>query len=150
MLYRFTLNQPESGFSISALVVQDHYKTPGDICLRGCVARLTLLPDHPGISVCSIPSPISRDMFQGVHPSPSGSCSPIQPQCADFSFRKLTEENVERADLLLRHGSAEDEGLSNILSALVFHDRSQDTSGPMLNLDGDIVTLTLLPRSTGR
>jgi Utp21 specific WD40 associated putative domain len=33
------------------------------------------------------------------------------------------------------------------LSALVAHDRFQDTSSPMPDLDGDIVTLTLLPRS---
>ena len=33
------------------------------------------------------------------------------------------------------------------LSALVVHDRSQDVSGPMPDLEGDVVTLTLLPRS---
>lgn len=33
------------------------------------------------------------------------------------------------------------------LSTLVALDRFQDTSGPMPDLDGDIVTLTLLPRS---
>jgi U3 small nucleolar RNA-associated protein 21 len=33
------------------------------------------------------------------------------------------------------------------LSALVVHDRSQDISGPMPDLEGDVITLTHLPRS---
>jgi hypothetical protein len=33
------------------------------------------------------------------------------------------------------------------LSALVVHDRSQDISGPMPDLEGEVVTLTHLPRS---
>jgi hypothetical protein len=33
------------------------------------------------------------------------------------------------------------------LSALVVRDRSQDTSAPMPDLEGDVVTLTHLPRS---
>ena len=61
------------------------------------------------------------------------------------------------------HGSGEDEGLfqgswqllvTNIpflaledLSALVVHDRSQDISDPMHDLEGEVVTLTHLPRS---
>jgi hypothetical protein len=61
------------------------------------------------------------------------------------------------------HGSGEDEGLfqgpkqllvTNIpfsaledLSALVVHDRFQDISGPVPDLEGEVVTLTHLPRS---
>jgi U3 small nucleolar RNA-associated protein 21 len=33
------------------------------------------------------------------------------------------------------------------LSALVVHDRSQDISGTMPDLEGDVITLTHLPRS---
>ena len=33
------------------------------------------------------------------------------------------------------------------LSALVVHDRSQDFSAPVLDLEGEVVTLTHLPRS---
>lgn len=33
------------------------------------------------------------------------------------------------------------------LSALVVHDRSQDVSAPVLDLEGEVVTLTHLPRS---
>ena len=33
------------------------------------------------------------------------------------------------------------------LSALVVHDHSQDVSGPMPDLEGEVVTLTHLPRS---
>ena len=61
------------------------------------------------------------------------------------------------------HGSGEDEGLFSRfevvamadisflaledLSALVVHDPSQDISSPMSDFEGDVVTLTHLPRS---
>ncbi|KAH9997323.1 Utp21-domain-containing protein [Russula vinacea] len=67
-------------------------------------------------------------------------------QCADVSFCRITEEDVERVDLPSMQGSAEDEVLEN-LSSLVVDDGSQDISVPMPDLEGDVVTLTHLPRS---
>ncbi|KAF8503603.1 Utp21-domain-containing protein [Russula emetica] len=67
-------------------------------------------------------------------------------QFADFSFRSITEEDVERVDLPSMHGSGEDEALED-LSTIVVHDRSQDISDPMPDLEGEVVTLTHLPRS---
>lgn len=67
-------------------------------------------------------------------------------QFAGFSFRNITEEDVERIDLPPMHGSGEDEALED-LSALVAHDHSQDIPGPMPDLEGEVVTLTHLPRS---
>jgi len=67
-------------------------------------------------------------------------------QYADFSFRGITEEDVEHVDLPSMLGSAEDEALED-LSALMANDQLQDNSGSMPDLDGEVVTLTHLPRS---
>ncbi|KAI9509337.1 Utp21-domain-containing protein [Russula earlei] len=67
-------------------------------------------------------------------------------QYANFSFRSIVEADVERVDLPSMHGSSEDEVLEH-LSALVVRDQSQDVLGSVPDLEGDVVTLTLLPRS---
>ena len=84
-------------------------------------------------------------------------------QYTDISFRSITEEDMERVNFPSVNGSAEDEGLTgNIsllstvedffaavshLSNLVVHDQPQDVLGSVPDIDDEVVTLTLLPRS---
>lgn len=67
-------------------------------------------------------------------------------QYTDISFRSITEEDVERVNLPSVSGSAEDEALSH-LSSLVVYDQHQDVLGTLPDVDSEVVTLTLLPRS---
>jgi len=67
-------------------------------------------------------------------------------QYTDISFRSITEEDMERVNLPSVSGSAEDEAFSH-LSNLVVYDQPQDVLGSVPDIDGEVVTLTLLPRS---
>ncbi|KAH9180505.1 Utp21-domain-containing protein [Lactarius sanguifluus] len=67
-------------------------------------------------------------------------------QYTDISFRSITEEDLERVNLPSVGGAAEDEALRH-LSSLTVHDQPQDIPGSVPDVDGEVVTLTLLPRS---
>ncbi|KAI0273583.1 Utp21-domain-containing protein [Gloeopeniophorella convolvens] len=67
-------------------------------------------------------------------------------QYADFPFRGVSEEEIERVDLPSMLGTAEDKALDH-LSILTAQDQSQDVFGSAPRLDSELVTLTLLPRS---
>jgi len=67
-------------------------------------------------------------------------------QYTDFSFRTISEEDVERIELPSMLGSAEDE-VPEDLSALVAHDQPEDNFAPIPDLEGEVITLTHLPRS---
>ncbi|KAI9466162.1 Utp21-domain-containing protein [Lactarius psammicola] len=67
-------------------------------------------------------------------------------QYTDISFRSITEEDMERVNLPSVSGSAEDEALRHLSSLAVF-DQPQDILGSVPDVDGEVVTLTLLPRS---
>lgn len=67
-------------------------------------------------------------------------------QYTDISFRSITEEDLERVNLPSVSGSAEDEALRH-LSSLAVYDQPQDILGSVHDEDGEVVTLTLLPRS---
>jgi len=67
-------------------------------------------------------------------------------QYTDISFRSITEEDVECVNLPSVSGTAEDEALSR-LSSLVVYDQHQDILGSLPDVDSEVVTLTLLPRS---
>jgi len=67
-------------------------------------------------------------------------------QYTDISFRSITEEDFERVNLPSVSGSAEDEALKH-LSSLAVYDQPRDVLGSVPEVDGEVVTLTLLPRS---
>ncbi|KAI0320117.1 Utp21-domain-containing protein [Amylostereum chailletii] len=67
-------------------------------------------------------------------------------QYTDVSLRTVTEEEVANVALPTMHGDGDEDGLDD-LSALTITDEPQDLFSTPPNLDGDLVTLTLLPRS---
>ncbi|KAH9063481.1 Utp21-domain-containing protein [Lactarius vividus] len=67
-------------------------------------------------------------------------------QYTDISFHSITEEDLERVNLPSVGGAAEDEVLRH-LSGLTVYDQPQDILGSVPDVDGEVVTLTLLPRS---
>ncbi|KAI0062315.1 Utp21-domain-containing protein [Artomyces pyxidatus] len=70
-------------------------------------------------------------------------------QYSDVSFRSVAEDDIENVALPTMQGTAEDDGDTALdaLSALTMHDTPQDLFSTPAHLDGDLVTLTLLPRS---
>ncbi|KAF7294751.1 WD-REPEATS-REGION domain-containing protein [Mycena indigotica] len=67
-------------------------------------------------------------------------------QYAEVSFRSVSDDDVLDAKLPSVQGTAEDEAL-DALSALTMQETADDPFSTPPQLDGDLVTLTLLPRS---
>nr|GAT60083.1 predicted protein [Mycena chlorophos] len=67
-------------------------------------------------------------------------------QYADFSFQSVSDDDILDAKLPSVQGTAEDEALE-ALSALTVTETPDDPFSTPSQLDGDLVTLTLLPRS---
>ncbi|EGO20885.1 hypothetical protein SERLADRAFT_363098 [Serpula lacrymans var. lacrymans S7.9] len=67
-------------------------------------------------------------------------------QYSEVSFKSISESDVAEASLPSMQGVAEDEALEG-LSALTVEDKPIDSFVTPPQLDGDLVTLTLLPRS---
>ncbi|KAJ7741593.1 Utp21 specific WD40 associated putative domain-containing protein [Mycena maculata] len=67
-------------------------------------------------------------------------------QYAEVSFQSVSEDDVTDVKLPSMQGVAEDEAL-DALSALTVEDTPEDPFSTPPQLDGDLITLTLLPRS---
>ncbi|KAI6045674.1 Utp21 specific WD40 associated putative domain-containing protein [Pisolithus marmoratus] len=67
-------------------------------------------------------------------------------QFADVGFRSISEEDLADVPMPLMQGEIEDETLE-ALTALTMEDKPVDVFSTPPQLDGDLVTLTLLPRS---
>ncbi|KAJ7709752.1 Utp21 specific WD40 associated putative domain-containing protein [Mycena rosella] len=67
-------------------------------------------------------------------------------QYAEVSFQSVTDDNIADVRLPSMQGAAEDEAL-DALSALTVQDTPEDPFSTPPQLDGDLITLTLLPRS---
>ncbi|KAI0054018.1 Utp21-domain-containing protein [Auriscalpium vulgare] len=67
-------------------------------------------------------------------------------QYSGVTFRSVAEDDITNVSLPSMQGTAEDEAL-DALSALTVQDAPQDLFSTPSYLDGDLVTLTLLPRS---
>ncbi|KIJ69248.1 hypothetical protein HYDPIDRAFT_81033 [Hydnomerulius pinastri MD-312] len=67
-------------------------------------------------------------------------------QFAEVTFRTVSEEDVTEASMPSMQGDVEDEALE-ALTALTMEDKPMDVFSTPPQLDGDLVTLTLLPRS---
>ncbi|KAF8891320.1 Utp21-domain-containing protein [Infundibulicybe gibba] len=67
-------------------------------------------------------------------------------QYSDITFHTVADDDIAGVDLPSMQGLAEDEDLS-ALSALTIEDKPQDVFSTPPQLDGELITLTLLPRS---
>ncbi|KAG1877929.1 Utp21 specific WD40 associated putative domain-containing protein [Suillus subalutaceus] len=67
-------------------------------------------------------------------------------QYSEVAFRAISEENIAEVALPSMQGSEEDEALE-ALEALGVEDKPTDVFSTPSQLDGDLVTLTLLPRA---
>ncbi|KAJ7271954.1 Utp21 specific WD40 associated putative domain-containing protein [Mycena haematopus] len=67
-------------------------------------------------------------------------------QYAEVSFQSVADDDIKEVKLPSMQGIAEDEAL-DALSALTVQDTPQDPFSTPPQLDGDLITLTLLPRS---
>lgn len=67
-------------------------------------------------------------------------------QYSEVAFRAISEENIAEVALPSMQGSEEDEALE-ALEALGMEDKPTDVFSTPSQLDGDLVTLTLLPRA---
>ncbi|KAF8212057.1 Utp21-domain-containing protein [Mycena galopus ATCC 62051] len=67
-------------------------------------------------------------------------------QYAEVSFQSVTDDDINDVKLPSMQGAAEDEAL-DALSALTVQDTPEDPFSTPPQLDGDLITLTLLPRS---
>ncbi|KAI6109594.1 Utp21 specific WD40 associated putative domain-containing protein [Pisolithus sp. B1] len=67
-------------------------------------------------------------------------------QFAEVGFRSVSEEDLAEVSMPLMQGEVEDENLE-ALTALTMEDKPVDVFSTPPQLDGDLVTLTLLPRS---
>ncbi|KAF7304957.1 WD-REPEATS-REGION domain-containing protein [Mycena kentingensis (nom. inval.)] len=67
-------------------------------------------------------------------------------QYAEVSFQGVSDDDISDAKLPSVQGTAEDEAL-DALSALTVQDTPEDPFSTPPQLDGDLITLTLLPRS---
>ncbi|KAJ6502384.1 Utp21 specific WD40 associated putative domain-containing protein [Mycena sanguinolenta] len=67
-------------------------------------------------------------------------------QYAEVSFQSVADDDVKEVQLPSMQGTAEDEAL-DALSALTVQDTPEDPFSTPPQLDGDLITLTLLPRS---
>ncbi|KAF7440643.1 hypothetical protein PC9H_000990 [Pleurotus ostreatus] len=68
-------------------------------------------------------------------------------QYADVALKSIQEVDVSDASLPTMHGTAEDDEVLHGLSALTTEDKPIDPFATPTQLDGDLITLTLLPRS---
>ncbi|ETW85975.1 hypothetical protein HETIRDRAFT_60335 [Heterobasidion irregulare TC 32-1] len=68
-------------------------------------------------------------------------------QYSDFSFHNITEEDTADIALPTMQASTDDNDTLELLSALTVEDQHQTHFTTPQDLDGDLVTLTLLPRS---
>ncbi|KAH9857144.1 Utp21-domain-containing protein [Lenzites betulinus] len=141
---------------------------------RGRVLDLTFSPDSRWLVTTSMDSiirtfdiPTGRliDLFRTSSVATSVSFSPTndflatshvdsvgvylwanRAQYSEVSFQSIVEDDVVDVALPSMQGVAEDEALE-ALSALTVQDQSTDVFVTPPQLDGDLVTLTLLPRS---
>ncbi|KAI0672967.1 Utp21-domain-containing protein [Trametes maxima] len=141
---------------------------------RGRVLDLTFSPDSRWLVTTSMDSvirtfdiPTGRliDLFRTSSVATSVSFSPTndflatshvdsvgvylwanRAQYSEVSFQSIVEDDVVDVSLPSMQGIAEDEAL-DALSALSVHDQPADVFVTPPQLDGDLVTLTLLPRS---
>ncbi|KAI0372915.1 Utp21-domain-containing protein [Pilatotrama ljubarskyi] len=141
---------------------------------RGRVLDLTFSPDSRWLVTTSMDSiirtfdiPTGRliDLFRTSSVATSVSFSPTndflatshvdsvgvylwanRAQYSEVSFQSIVEEDVVDVSLPSMQGVAEDEAL-DALSALTVQDQPTDVFVTPPQLDGDLVTLTLLPRS---
>ncbi|KAF7363589.1 WD-REPEATS-REGION domain-containing protein [Mycena sanguinolenta] len=67
-------------------------------------------------------------------------------QYAEVSFQSVADDDVKEVKLPSMQGTAEDQAL-DALSALTVQDTPEDPFSTPPQLDGDLITLTLLPRS---
>ncbi|KAJ7172308.1 Utp21 specific WD40 associated putative domain-containing protein [Mycena filopes] len=67
-------------------------------------------------------------------------------QYAEISFQSVADDDIVDVKLPSMQGAAEDEAL-DALSALTMQDTPEDPFSTPPQLDGDLITLTLLPRS---
>ncbi|KAF8643908.1 hypothetical protein AX16_008924 [Volvariella volvacea WC 439] len=67
-------------------------------------------------------------------------------QYAEFSFQSISEDDVMEVSLPSIHGETEDDVVEG-LSALTMQEEKKDVFSTPPQLDGDLITLTLLPRS---
>ncbi|RDB22141.1 U3 small nucleolar RNA-associated protein 21 [Hypsizygus marmoreus] len=67
-------------------------------------------------------------------------------QYADVSFQSVTDDDLSNVSLPSMQGDAEDEAL-NALGALTVNDAPVDVFSTPPQLDGELITLTLLPRA---
>ncbi|KAF9227632.1 Utp21-domain-containing protein [Gyrodon lividus] len=67
-------------------------------------------------------------------------------QLAEVAFRTVSEQDIAEASMPSMQGDAEDEALE-ALTALTMKEQPLDVFSTPPRLDGDLVTLTLLPRS---
>ncbi|KAJ3492092.1 hypothetical protein NLI96_g199 [Meripilus lineatus] len=67
-------------------------------------------------------------------------------QYSEVSFQSISEENIADVTLPSMYGEDEDDGIE-ALSALVLQDKPIDVFSTPPQLDGELVTLTLLPRA---
>ncbi|KAJ7046979.1 Utp21 specific WD40 associated putative domain-containing protein [Mycena alexandri] len=67
-------------------------------------------------------------------------------QYAEISFQSVSDDDIADVQLPSMQGVAEDEAL-DALSALTMQDTPEDPFSTPPQLDGDLITLTLLPRS---
>ncbi|KAL0946708.1 hypothetical protein HGRIS_012895 [Hohenbuehelia grisea] len=68
-------------------------------------------------------------------------------QYADVSFQSVADDDIVEAALPTMHGTGEDEDGLEALSALTLQDKPVDIFSTPPQLDGNLITLTLLPRS---